>query len=68
MEHDFNGGAAGSSIDKSVVNKTGRKHKEKGSPETELKEEASDDADKLIEPTEVTPVRHSERNAGKKFR
>ncbi|XP_031407358.1 DNA-binding protein RHL1 isoform X2 [Punica granatum] len=66
-EHDFRGGAAGSSIDKPVTNKSGGKHEAKESPETELDEEASDDDRKLKKSTEVTPVRQSERNTGKKF-
>ncbi|KAK4768482.1 hypothetical protein SAY87_003623 [Trapa incisa] len=67
VEHDFKGGVSGSNIDKSIINKNGRNHKEKNSPEIDIKEETSDDDDKLIEPMQVTPVRHSERNSGKRF-
>ncbi|KAA8541485.1 hypothetical protein F0562_025448 [Nyssa sinensis] len=79
-EFDFKGGAGATSEQKQGVNRTGTKCVEQKSPTTEIEDDLSDgqnNVEVMIEVTprgktlkdliEVTPTRHSERTAGKRF-
>ncbi|KAL5813581.1 hypothetical protein ACOSQ3_024344 [Xanthoceras sorbifolium] len=66
VEYDFKGGAGATAVDKGVPT-TGMKDLEEGSPEAQSEDEFSDVEKKLKDKMEVTPVRHSERTAGKRF-
>ncbi|KAL9432557.1 hypothetical protein AB3S75_027567 [Citrus x aurantiifolia] len=66
LEYDFKGGAGEAS--KQGVHKTGMKELEEISTEAECEDEFSDAEKKLKEKMETTPVRHSSRTAGKKFK
>ncbi|KAH7550651.1 hypothetical protein JRO89_XS13G0238000 [Xanthoceras sorbifolium] len=67
VEYDFKGGAGATAVDKGVPT-AGMKDLEEGSPEAQSEDEFSDVEKKLKDKMEVTPVRHSERTAGKRFR
>ncbi|KAK1297273.1 DNA-binding protein RHL1 [Acorus calamus] len=71
-DHDFKGGA-GAASGETATKKPGKEHVEPLSPEVEAKDDVSDDSDPSTgkEFTSVlgaTPVRHSARTAGKKFK
>ncbi|KAK1261989.1 DNA-binding protein RHL1 [Acorus gramineus] len=71
-DHDFKGGA-GAASGETATKKPGKEHVEPLSPEAEAKDDVSDDSDPSTgkEFTSVlgaTPVRHSARTAGKKFK
>ncbi|KAL5749290.1 hypothetical protein ACOSP7_023893 [Xanthoceras sorbifolium] len=66
VEYDFKGGAGATAVDKGVPT-AGMKDLEEGSPEAQSEDEFSDVEKKLKDKMEVTPVRHSERTAGKRF-
>lgn len=66
VEYDFKGGAGEAS--KQGVHKTGMKELEEISTEAECEDEFSDAEKKLKEKMETTPVQHSSRTAGKKFK
>ncbi|XP_056170064.1 DNA-binding protein RHL1 isoform X2 [Syzygium oleosum] len=69
LEHDFQGGAGGSIADKLPRNRTAKKIAEDPqTPRSPPEDDASNDDNELKEPMEVTPIRHSERNMGKKLR
>ncbi|CAN1180312.1 DNA-binding protein RHL1 [Linum perenne] len=61
---DFQGGAGAEAMNKKVVNTNVAKDADEDSSESELVKYESDGMDLK----EVTPVRHSERTAGRKFR
>lgn len=67
VEYDFKGGAGAASVIKQVVHKSSIKLEE-DSPETELENDLSDDKSSLKDLKETTPIRHSERTAGKTFK
>ncbi|PSS08341.1 DNA-binding protein [Actinidia chinensis var. chinensis] len=66
-EYDFKGGAGAASEMKQGVNKSGLKYVEQESPKTDLEDDSSDGQNNLLDLPQVTPVRHSERTAGKRF-
>lgn len=69
LEHGFQGGAGGSIADKLPGNRTAKKIAEvPQTPRSPPEDDASNDDNELKEPMEVTPIRHSERNMGKKLR
>ncbi|CAN0891412.1 DNA-binding protein RHL1 [Linum grandiflorum] len=63
-DYDFQGGAGAEPMSKKVVNTNVAKDVEEDPPESELEKYGSDD----MVLKEVTPVRHSERTAGRRFR
>lgn len=69
LEHDFKGGAGATIVDKLLGNRTAKKIAEDPQiPRSPSEDDASNDGNELKEPMEVTPVRQSERNMGKKLR
>ncbi|KAE9467036.1 hypothetical protein C3L33_01054, partial [Rhododendron williamsianum] len=66
--YDFKGGAGAPSETKQGVKKAGLKYAEQESPKTDLEDDFSDSQNNFEDFTEVTPVRHSERTAGKRFK
>ncbi|KAJ4713682.1 DNA-binding RHL1-like protein [Melia azedarach] len=68
LEYEFKGGAGEASVNKQVFPKMEMQDFKEQSPETESEDEFSDVEKKLKEKMEVTPIRHSERTSGKKFR
>ncbi|XP_077247129.1 root hair initiation protein root hairless 1 (RHL1) [Tasmannia lanceolata] len=72
-DYDFKGGAGVASEEGSGVNKPRREYVEPLSPESELKDDVSEDSGllngkNLNDATEVTPVRQSARTAGKTYK
>ncbi|XP_068645838.1 DNA-binding protein RHL1 isoform X2 [Aristolochia californica] len=72
-EYDFKGGAGAMPEEKSGVNKVRKEQVQPVSPESDSKDVISVDSDpssqkNLNERMELTPVRHSARTAGKKFK
>ncbi|XP_058228176.1 DNA-binding protein RHL1 isoform X2 [Rhododendron vialii] len=65
--YDFKGGAGAPSETKQGFKKAGLKYAEQESPKTDLEDDFSDSQNNFEDFTEVTPVRHSERTAGKRF-
>lgn len=65
--YDFKGGAGAPSETKQRVSKVGLNYVEQESPKTDLEDDLSDSQNNFEDLTEVTPVRHSERTAGKRF-
>ncbi|KAK9277832.1 hypothetical protein L1049_027389 [Liquidambar formosana] len=68
VEYDFKGGAGATSENKQGVNKTEVKYLEEHSPKAEIEDDLSDGENNLKDLMKATPVRHSERTAGKKFK
>lgn len=69
VEYDFKGGAGAAPLNQQVVHKDdGTKYVEEESSETELENDLSDDKNNTKDLKEATPVRHSERTAGKTFK
>ncbi|GAV73822.1 hypothetical protein CFOL_v3_17305 [Cephalotus follicularis] len=66
-EYDFKGGAGTASLKKQAGPTTGIKNVEQAQ-EIELEDELSDGENKLKDRMKETPIRHSERNAGKKIK
>ncbi|KAF7134490.1 hypothetical protein RHSIM_Rhsim08G0124800 [Rhododendron simsii] len=66
--YDFKGGAGTPSESKQGVKNVGLKYAEQESPKTDLEDDFSDSPNNFEDFTEVTPVRHSERTAGKRFK
>lgn len=69
-DYDFKGGAGAVSVEKPTVSKPRKDHVESPSPDTELKDDVSDDSGLLTgkaenDAMETTPVRQSARTAGK---
>ncbi|XP_059453019.1 DNA-binding protein RHL1 [Corylus avellana] len=67
VEYDFKGGAGAASVNKPGLHKTGMIYVDEHSPKAELEVDLSDGENNLKDPIKVTPVRHSERTAGKSF-
>ncbi|XP_058097876.1 DNA-binding protein RHL1 [Magnolia sinica] len=72
-DFDFKGGAGATSGETSGINKPRKEYVEPISPETESKDDVSDDSDLLTAKTsnvamETTPVRQSARTAGRTFK
>ncbi|KAJ8771939.1 hypothetical protein K2173_027116 [Erythroxylum novogranatense] len=68
VDWDFKAGAGAELVDKQFVHRSGKKYVEEESPEPVLKNEALDDGSNLKGLMETTPLRHSERTAGKTFK
>ncbi|XP_022745701.1 DNA-binding protein RHL1-like isoform X2 [Durio zibethinus] len=68
MEYDFKGGAGVASVNKQGIPRTEIKRVEVESLDTESGDSLSDDDNNLKVKMEVTPTRHSARNAGKRFK
>ncbi|KAK8477420.1 hypothetical protein V6N13_051208 [Hibiscus sabdariffa] len=68
MEYDFKGGAGVASVNKQGIPKTEIKEVDMESLDTESGDDLSDDESNLKAKIEVTPTRHSARNAGKRFK
>ena len=68
MEYDFKGGAGVASVNKQRIPRTEIKQVEVESFDTESGDALSDDDHNLKAKMEVTPTRHSARNAGKRFK
>ncbi|XVF30306.1 hypothetical protein REPUB_Repub16aG0045400 [Reevesia pubescens] len=68
MEYDFRGGAGVASGNKQGIPRTEIKQVEVESLDTESEDALSDDDNNLKAKMEVTPTRHSARNAGKRFK
>uniref|UniRef100_A0A2P2LD76 DNA-binding protein RHL1 n=1 Tax=Rhizophora mucronata TaxID=61149 RepID=A0A2P2LD76_RHIMU len=68
VDCDFQGGAGAASINKEVIQKSGRRHVEDESLETEIEDESSDDHSNSKDVKEAVPVRQSERTASKTFK
>lgn len=66
--YDFKGGAGAPSETKQGVEKVGLNYAEQESPKTDLEDDFSDCQNNFDDLTEVTPVRHSARTAGKRFK
>ncbi|RWR90412.1 DNA-binding protein RHL1 isoform X1 [Cinnamomum micranthum f. kanehirae] len=69
-DYDFKGGAGAVSVEKPTVSKPRKEYVESPSPDTELKDDVSDDSGLLTgkaenDAMETTPVRQSARTAGK---
>lgn len=67
-EYDFKGGVGAASVNKQGVFKSVMKDSEEKSIELESDDDISDVDLKCKDMMEVTPVRHSERTAGKRFK
>ncbi|XP_044465472.1 DNA-binding protein RHL1 isoform X2 [Mangifera indica] len=67
-EYDFKGGVGAASVNKQGVFKSVMKDSEEKSIELESDDDISDVDLKFKDMMEVTPVRHSERTAGKRFK
>ncbi|XP_052181179.1 DNA-binding protein RHL1-like isoform X2 [Diospyros lotus] len=65
-EYDFKGGAGATSEMQQQVNKS-RQKLDQDSPKTDVENDTSSSQNNLEDLPEVTPVRHSERTAGKRF-
>ncbi|KAK8657041.1 hypothetical protein V6N13_098975 [Hibiscus sabdariffa] len=68
VEYDFKGGAGVASVNKQGIPKTEIKDVDMESLHTESGDDLSDDESNLKAKIEVTPTRHSARNAGKRFK
>ncbi|WRX24238.1 hypothetical protein QQP08_016725 [Theobroma cacao] len=68
MEYDFKGGAGVESVNKQDTPRTEIKQVEIESLDNESGDALSDDDNDLTAKMEVTPTRHSARNAGKRFK
>ncbi|OMO77983.1 DNA-binding protein RHL1 isoform 1 [Corchorus olitorius] len=68
MEYDFKGGAGMASANNQSISRTEVKHVEVDSLDTESADDISDDEKNFKAKMEVTPTRHSARNAGKRFK
>ncbi|OMO78023.1 hypothetical protein CCACVL1_14698 [Corchorus capsularis] len=68
MEYDFKGGAGMASANNQSISRTEVKHVEVDSLDTESADDISDDEKSFKAKMEVTPTRHSARNAGKRFK
>ncbi|THF95860.1 hypothetical protein TEA_024511 [Camellia sinensis var. sinensis] len=66
-EIDFKSGAGAASEIKQGVNNSGLKYVEQESPKTDLEDGSSECQNNLEDLPDVTPIRHSERTAGKRF-
>lgn len=66
-EIDFKSGAGAASEIKQGVNNSGLKYIEQESPKTDLEDGSSECQNNLEDLPDVTPIRHSERTAGKRF-
>jgi len=66
-EYDFKGGAGATSEMQQQVNKS-RQKLDQDSPKTDVENDTSSNQNNLEDLPEVTPVRHSERTAGKRFK
>ncbi|KAJ0104643.1 hypothetical protein Patl1_19318 [Pistacia atlantica] len=67
LEQNFKGGVGAASVNKQGVFKSVMKGSEEESTELESEDDISDVEMKFKDKMEVTPVRHSERTAGKRF-
>ncbi|XP_062158328.1 DNA-binding protein RHL1 isoform X2 [Alnus glutinosa] len=67
VEYDFKGGAGAASVNKPGLQKTGMIYVDEQSPKAELEVDQSDGENNLKDSIKATPVRHSERTAGKTF-
>ncbi|GMI94210.1 hypothetical protein HRI_003090300 [Hibiscus trionum] len=68
MEYDFKGGAGVASVNKQAIPKTEIKEVDMESLDTKSGDDLSDGESNLKAKMEVTPTRHSARNAGKRFK
>lgn len=67
IEYDFKGGAGAASTNQPSLHKTEIRLVEEQSPKVEFEVDLSDGENMLKDFTEETPVRHSERTAGRTF-
>ncbi|KAE8099917.1 hypothetical protein FH972_017861 [Carpinus fangiana] len=67
VEYDFKGGAGAASVNNPSLHKTGMIYVDEQSPKAELEVDLSDGENNLKDLIKATPVRHSERTAGKSF-
>lgn len=68
IEYDFKGGAGAVSTNQPGLHKIGMGLVEEQSPKVEVEVDLSDGENILKDLTKVTPVRHSERTAGRTFK
>lgn len=68
IEDDFKGGAGAASVNNPGLHKTGMIYVDEQSPKAELEVDLSDGENNLKDLIKATPVRHSERTAGKSFK
>jgi hypothetical protein len=68
VDYDFKGGAGAASVNKPGLQKTGMIYVDEQSPKAELEVDQSDGENNLKDSIKATPVRHSERTAGKTFK
>lgn len=67
IESDFKGGAGAASVNKPDLHKSGMVYADEPSPKAEVEVDLSDDESNLKDAIEATPVRHSQRTAGRAF-